>query len=377
MKREIPLYTLAGVSNAHISTHWCTTEDGIGISLLRFCRKPAKDVVVIMHGLTTSTDMFIQPEHYNLVSYLLDHGFTDVWTLDFRMSNRHAYNLIPTDWSMDDVALYDHPAAIEKIRDVAGRDRAIHVICHCLGSMSFTMSLFGQTVSGIQSCIANSVALTPHVPTWSRIKGAVFPFVLERILMQPYVSPRWSEDPRLTIGKIISKGVSLFHHECDVPACHMLSLMWGTGWPALYFHENLDEVTHRRGGDLYGAVGLNYHKHVLKMLRHGGRCVKMKPSDARYKALPDDYFAKAKDIRTPVMLMTGDTNHVFTDSNIRCHRELEKVVPGRHELAIFPRYGHQDVFMGNRVHEDIFPRLLQFLDRHRATPAPRENVAAE
>ena len=77
------------------------------------------------------------------------------------------------------------------------------------------------------------------------------------------------------------------------------------------------------------------------------------------------------------MLMTGDTNHVFTDSNIRCHKELEKVVPSRHELAIFPRYGHQDVFMGNRVHEDIFPRLLQFLDRHRATPAPREDVAAE
>jgi cholesterol oxidase len=183
--------------------------------------------------------MFIQPEHYNLVSYLLDHGFTDVWTLDFRMSNRYSYNLIPNDWSMDDCAVYDHPAAIETIRAAAGRDAAIHVICHCLGSMSFTMSLFGRTVTGIQSCIANSVTLTPHVPTWSRIKGAIFPFFMERVLQQSYVSPRWNDDPRLTIGKVISKGVSLFHRECDVPACHMLSLMWGTGWPALYFHENL------------------------------------------------------------------------------------------------------------------------------------------
>ncbi len=102
MQREIPLYTLEGVRNAETATHWVQTEDGLGLSLLRFCRKPAKDVVVIIHGLTTSSDMFIQPEHTNLVSYLLDHGFTDVWTLDFRMSNRHSYNLIPNDWSMDD-----------------------------------------------------------------------------------------------------------------------------------------------------------------------------------------------------------------------------------------------------------------------------------
>jgi cholesterol oxidase len=375
MTREIPLYTLDGVKDAEKSTHWTNTQDGLGISLLRFCRRPCKDVVVIIHGLTTSSDMFIQPEHYNLVSYLLDKGFTDVWTLDFRMSNRHAYNLIPNDWSMDDCALYDHPAAIAKIREVAGPDVAIHVICHCLGSMSFVMSLFGRTVTGIKSCIANSVTLTPHVPTWSRVKGAIFPFFMERILQQPYVSPRWSEDPRLTIGKLLSKCVSLFHRECDVPACHMLSLMWGTGWPALYFHENLAEVTHRRGGDLYGAVGLNYHKHVLKMLK-GGKAVKMKPKDPRYDPLPDDYFANTRAVETPVLFMTGETNRVFTDSNIRTHRELEKTVPGRHELVIFPRYGHQDVFMGNRVHNDIFPRLLQFLDRNRAGAGPAR-VAAE
>jgi pimeloyl-ACP methyl ester carboxylesterase len=376
MQREIPLYTLEGVKNADTTTHWCTTGDKLGISLLRFCRKPSKDVVVIIHGLTTSSDMFIQPEHTNLVSYLLDNGFTDVWTLDFRMSNRHAYNLIPSDWSMDDCALYDHPAAIAKIREVAGKDVAIHVICHCLGSMSFVMSLFGQTVDGIRSCIANSVALTPHVPTWSRIKGAVFPFFMERILQQPYVSPRWNDDPRLTIGKVLSKCVSLFHHECDVPACHMLSLMWGTGWPALYFHENLDEITHRRGGDLYGAVGLNYHKHVIKMLK-GGEAIKMKPDDKRYAALPDDYFANARAVETPVMFMTGDTNRVFTDSNIRCHKRLEEIVPGRHQLAIFPRYGHQDVFMGKNVHRDIFPRLLAFLDKHRAARPSTTGVAAE
>ena len=45
MKREIPLYTLEGVKDSDATTHWFTTADGLGLSLLRFCRKPAKDVV--------------------------------------------------------------------------------------------------------------------------------------------------------------------------------------------------------------------------------------------------------------------------------------------------------------------------------------------
>src|SRR5689334_21797966 len=154
MKREIPLFTLEGVQNADISTHYINTEDMLGLSMLRFLREPSEDVVLIIHGLTTSTDMFNQPEHYNLVSYLLDHGYTDVWTLDYRMSNRHPYNLLQHGYTLDDIALFDFPPALAKIREVAG-DRRIHVISHCLGALSFMMSLFGKAVDGVSSVIAN------------------------------------------------------------------------------------------------------------------------------------------------------------------------------------------------------------------------------
>lgn len=365
MARTIPLYTLAGVKDAEITTHRFETEDKLGLSLIRFRRAAAGDAVLIIHGLTTSSDMFIMPEHTNLVSYLLDSGFSDVWTLDFRMSNRYAYNLRPHSDSLDHCALYDHPAAIAEMRRHIG-DAAIHVICHCLGSMSFVMALFGETVTGIRSCVANSVALIPYVPTWSRIKGTVSPFLLERLLDIPYVSPSWSEDSRLTRGKIISKVVSLFHRECDVPACHMLSLMWGAGWPALYEHANLADVTHERGGDLYGGTSLNHHRHILKMLKHGHRTVRMDPGDRRFDALPADYFARAAEIETTVLFVTGRNNRVFTDSNIRCHRQLETIVPGRHRLHVFDGYGHQDVFMGRDCDREIFPTFLSFLEEMRA-----------
>lgn len=363
MNREIPLYTLDGVKDAKVTTHWFYTEDKLGLSFLRFQRgEAATEAVMIVHGLTTSTDMFIMPEHYNLVSYLLDNGYNDVWCLDFRMSNRHSYNLFKHRYSMDDVALFDYPPALALMRENIG-DKPIHVITHCLGANSFVMSLFGKAVDGVSSVIANSTGLTPRVPAWSKIKLRLAPAMVEDVIGFSYVNPAWSDDPGWSRGRLFSKLVSLFHPECDVPACHMLSLMWGTGWPALYSHENLADVTHRRGGDLYGATSMNYYRHVYKQVK-AGHAVKFR-QDPTLARLPDDYFQYAREIETPVLWMTGANNKVFTNSNIVCYEMLEKIVPGRHELHVFPNYGHQDPFMGKDVARDIFPRLLEFIEKHR------------
>jgi len=71
MEHEIALYTLEGVKDADISTHYFNTDDKLGLNLLRFHRQSCDDVVLLIHGLTASSDMFIMPEHYNLVQYLL------------------------------------------------------------------------------------------------------------------------------------------------------------------------------------------------------------------------------------------------------------------------------------------------------------------
>lgn len=361
MARRIPLHTLEGVPDAEVQTYPFSTEDGLDLSMLRFRRESSGDVVLIVHGLTTSSDMFIMPEHQNLVRFLLDNGFPDVWTLDFRMSNRHPYNRSMHRYTMDDVALFDFPAALHTLRSVIG-NRRVHVIAHCLGAVSFTMSLFGGAVTDIASVIVNSAALTPRVPLWSRLKLAVAPGVLEQVLGFACLDPAASEGPKLSRGRLLSKAVDLFHRECDVPACHMLSLMWGTGRPALFSHDNLHELTHERSGDLYGPTGLNYYRHVTKMLR-AGRAVKYDPDNARHNALPDDYLAGASQITTPMLLTTGENNRVFADSNVVCYQRLEAVAPGRHQLEVIPGYGHQDVFMGRNADRDVFPRMLDFLKR--------------
>ncbi|MGH8453526.1 MAG: alpha/beta hydrolase, partial [Nevskiales bacterium] len=127
---------------------------------------------------------------------------------------------------------------------------------------------------------------------------------------------------------------------------------------------NLDEITHRRAGDLFGGVRMNYHRHAMKMANRQ-RTVRMTPRDSSYTALPYDYLANAQAVTTPCLLVTGDANRVFLNSNQKCHEEFQRRVPGRHQLHVFGNYGHQDIFMGKNAAQDVFPVLLDFLNRHR------------
>ena len=51
-------------------------------------------------------------------------------------------------------------------------------------------------------------------------------------------------------------------------------------------------------------------------------------------------------------------------------------MPGRHELHVFPGYGHQDPFMGKHVAEDVFPTFLRFLQKHAGRRHGRSRLAA-
>ncbi|WUO16715.1 hypothetical protein OG985_43585 [Streptomyces sp. NBC_00289] len=100
----VPRHTTAGVPDAQVTGHPVTTDDGLGLQLTRFRRAECDDVVLLVHGLTASSDLFIMPEHRNLATCLLDNGFADVWALDMRMSNRFPYNTEPHAHTLDDGA---------------------------------------------------------------------------------------------------------------------------------------------------------------------------------------------------------------------------------------------------------------------------------
>ncbi|MBV9023788.1 MAG: alpha/beta fold hydrolase [Streptomycetaceae bacterium] len=351
------------MADAKVTVHPFTTEDGLGLQLTRFRRTECEDVVLLVHGLTASSDLFIMPEHRNLATYLLDNGFGDVWTLDMRMSNRFPYNTEPHDYTLDDIALYDYPAALAELRRHIG-ERRVHVVAHCLGSMTFLMSLCAGTVQDVSSVVCNAVGLLMRVPVWSNWKVTYGRELIERVIGLPRLDPRFADAPPFSRGWVFSRLVSLAHPECGNPACHMVSFMWGTGWPALYSHDKLDPVTHERIADLLGPVGLDYHRHIRKIVR-AGRAVKYDSGALRHAGLPDDYLAAAPGVDTPMLFLTGEHNHVFGDSNVLGYQKLvrEAADPDRYELFVAPGYGYVDMIIGRDAHLEVFPHILDFLRR--------------
>jgi cholesterol oxidase len=359
MNRRIPVHTLAGVPDADISTHWLNTDDGLSLSLFRFTRGGDGDAVLLVHGHTLSSDMFIMPEHHNLVSYLLDNGVGEVWTFDSRISNRYSYNTTSNRFTLDDVAHYDFPPAVATVRAVIG-DRPLHVVSHCVGALTLLMSMAAGLVNGFSTVVINSVGLIPRIPAWALAKIIVAPPVLETIGV-PFLNPRWGTDPRFTPGWWVGKAVSMFHGECDDEHCHMLSFMWGAGRPAMFRHENILDETHERLADLCGPTPTGYDKHIRKMV-FAGRAVKWDDRE-QHRDLPADYLTGLDRLDLPLLLLTGKQNGVFVDSAQVFHERLRAEGHQRAELRELPGYGHMDPFVGAHAALDVFPHILEFLKR--------------
>ena len=174
-------FTFEGVTDVVVSERLFATADGLGLSLTRFHREYCGDVVLLVHGLTGSREMFTREGHVNLVTHLLDSGFTDVWVLDFRMSTRLPYDAEDHRFTLDDVAAYDHPAALECLREAVG-DRRVHVIAHCLGSVTFLTALFAGLVGGVASVVSNSVSLHPRLSRRARARLRFSPALVQQIM---------------------------------------------------------------------------------------------------------------------------------------------------------------------------------------------------
>lgn len=356
-----PVQTLRGVIDCEKELLPFDTGDGLTLTLQRFHRGEGKEVVLLIHGLTTSTDMFIMPEHYNLVQYLLDHGVGEVWSLDWRGSGRFTYNLIPHRYTVDDVAIYDIPAALAVVRERLGAKVKIHVIAHCVGSLALFASVAAGFSRNLASIISNSVSLTPRVSWPARLKLRLAPGLIEYVLRYPYISPQIPYLPGPGFGKWLFWMERSFRRECREPACHMVSFMWGWGFPAAYVHANLSPVTHRRLKDLFGGTAVHYYRHISRMVQAGESVPYRR--DGEYRDLPASYLGNLHQIELPpTLFVSGDHNLIFPDSNRESYERVKALRPGAPVAYLeLPNYGHQDVFMGKNCDREVFPALLAFL----------------
>ncbi|MGV9420789.1 alpha/beta hydrolase [Streptomyces sp. NPDC003674] len=346
---------------AHVEEIPFRAGDGVRLGLTRIGPgDPGRPAVLLLHGHTASADMFLLPETRNLVDVLLDEGY-EPWLLDWRGSRRLPYNETGGRYTYDDVALYDIPGAVARVRERIG-DRPLFVVAHCIGSLTLSMSMAAGLVPGLAGVVSQGVFLTPKLAGRTSLRMSVAGELLKTRIDHIPVDIRkvglWSKYTPLFA--LASRKAS-----CPDPTCQILhNSAWGTG-ASLFVHENLDPATHDRLAELLGPAPLWILPH-LRRIELARTVVRWHDTDHRYRALPPNALDAAGRIDTPVLLLSGSENGLWLDSQKLCHEVLSRRQP---QLDVsyteIPGYGHLDPFLGRGAALDVFGHVLEFLGAHR------------
>ncbi|MEV6529805.1 alpha/beta fold hydrolase [Streptomyces sp. NPDC051639] len=338
-----------------------STRDGVRLALTRVdSGERDRPAVLLLHGHTASADMFLLPETRNLVDVLLDDGY-EPWLLDWRGSRRFPYNETGRRYTYDDVALYDIPEAVTRVRERVG-DRPLFVVAHCVGSLTLSLSMAAGLVPGLAGVVSQGVFLTPKLAGRTSLRMTVAGELLRnRIDHIPVDFRKVGLRSRYTpLFALASRGAA-----CPDPTCQILhNSAWGSG-ASLFVHENLSDATHDRLAELLGPAPLWILPH-LRRIELARTVVRWHDTDHRYRALPPNALDAAARIDTPVLLLAGSENGLWLDSQRLCHEVLAHRQPQLDvSYAEIPGYGHLDTFLGRGAALDVFGHILEFLGERR------------
>src|SRR4051795_6883346 len=139
--------------------HSVPTSDGTEVRLTRY-RFGTKGPLLLAPGYGNAARAFaVDTVPKNWVQYLGEHGY-DVWLLDYRASPDLPSSF--TQFTVDDIATRDGPAAVDTVRRETGQDQ-IQAMGHCVGGLSLFMAV-GGGMEGLRSATLSSLAGHP-IPT--------------------------------------------------------------------------------------------------------------------------------------------------------------------------------------------------------------------
>ena len=333
--------------------HFFRADDGLGLTLIRVRGEAdgPKGPVLLVHGAGVRAELFRPPVDRTLVDALVDDGY-DVWLLNWRAS----IDVGPVPWTLDDAAAYDHPAAVNYVLAETGAE-TVKAIVHCQGSTSFCMSAAAGLLPQVDVIVSNAVSLHPVIPPFSRFKIRVLRPVMQRLT--PYLNPAWGDGPSTLFSRLARWTVMATHHECNNPVCRMVSFTYGSGRPALWRHENLNEATHDWIRGEFAEVPMSFFAQMAACVE-AGQLV----SVTNRPGLPSAYARSAPRTDARFALFAGAKNLCFLpESQERTFEFLQRHRAGKDSLHVLPEYGHLDPFLGKEAARDVFPLILAELNR--------------
>lgn len=328
--------------------HVVRTGDDVDVRLTRY-RGGTKGPVVLAPGFGTSTAAFsIDTLDTNLPEALVASGY-DVWLFDYRASPD--LPSASTQFTLDEVAKYDYPAAIARVRQVTGAP-TVQVMAHCVGSMTLLMALLAG-LEGVRSAICSALTFYPISPMANRIRagldlGAAAAAAGLTTLTTDFDSQR-------TMDRIVDAALRLVPstEQCTSAVCRRILGIYGD----VYKHANLNDATHAAIHEMFGVANITTFNHLSLMVRKG------QIVDSRGG---DTYLPHLDRLAIPLTFVTGAENNLFLPEGTR---KTLQTLAAANDASLYQRiefagYAHMDMYIGRTSSDDIFPTIVSTLDLH-------------
>ncbi|MGB5984112.1 MAG: alpha/beta fold hydrolase [Desulfobacterales bacterium] len=329
--------------------HPVATQDGVNLRLTRY-RGGTKGPVMLSHGLGVSSRIFsIDTIDTNLLEYLYLNGY-DVWLLDYRSSIQLPASETP--YTADDIATRDYPAAVEKVRELTGAPN-IQMVVHCFGATTFFMAMLAG-LQGVRSAVCSQIATHVQAPLLTRIKtGLHLPTVLKLLgidSLTAYVDSHADWMDRLFDATLLLHPME-FEERCRSAVCRRITFLYGT----LYEHDQLNWATHEALHEMFGVAAVQALEHLALMVRRG-QIVNAQGQDV--------YMPHLERLAIPITFIHGAQNACYHPQSTAITFDLLRERNGDlYQRHVIPHYGHIDCIFGKNAVRDIFPLMLNHLER--------------
>ncbi len=320
-------------------------------AFLRLTRYRAGDKgpLILATGFGMSSHSFLAPTiEQNLTEYLAERGY-DIWLFDYRAGID-----LPsarTEFTIDDIAQTDWPAAVRKVQELTGRED-LQAFGHCVGSGSLQMAILGG-LQGIRTAVCAQFPMHPTTSVFNQMKSRLHTagaFSLARI---GGVSPDVAGSLPDELLDITLRTLPMPAEErCGQAVCRWINAIYG----CTHRHAQLNDATHRALNEMFGFGNIDSLQHLSLMLRRGLAVTHTGGMD--YFGHPERFAG------TSLLLLQGAHNYIFHPAGtLKTLRWLTDSNPGGdYHREVLPAYAHLDAIVGSRAAVDVYPRIVNFLD---------------
>ena len=329
-----------------------TTDDGKQLRLTRY-RGGDRGPVVLTHGLGVSGLIFsIDTIGTNLLEYLFEAGY-DCWLLDYRSSIDLPYAGEPH--TADDIARYDLPAAIARVREVTKAD-GVQVVAHCFGATTFTMAMLSG-LQGVRSAVISQIGPHVFVPWFPQrlLAHLRIPWFFGLLRLRAVDVTARERDPRWlrALDRVLYRLLPLSGRQsADNATSNRITALYGP----LYERDQLNDATFNEAlPEMFGEANVEALDQLALIAR------RKRVVDARGR---NAYLPGIEGLDIPICFLHGAKNRCFLPrSTRRTYRLLNrKFGVGRNVRHVIPEYGHIDCIFGKDADRDVYPLIRAHLD---------------